>query len=135
MLAALLQTGEEVTILNPAQVINKSCLFFFYDLTSYFDHLKFPEGAREYYEPVVLGTLVFPAEYLGKIIKLCGVGLSLTFVTQTGYLLCFKDRRGVQKDLIFLDQTRVLLKYVLPLSEVVLDFYDQIKTISSGYAR
>ena len=37
--------------------------------------------------------------------------------------------------MIYLDQSRVLLKYMLPLSEVVLDFYDQIKTLSSGYAR
>ena len=44
-------------------------------------HLQFPEGAREYYEPVVLGTLVFPAEYLGKIIKLCEVSFSLIFCT------------------------------------------------------
>ena len=37
--------------------------------------------------------------------------------------------------MVYLDQTRVLLKYILPLNEVVLDFYDQIKTLSSGYAR
>ena len=36
---------------------------------------------------------------------------------------------------MYIDQSRVLLKYVLPLSEVVVDFYDQLKSISSGYAR
>ena len=46
-----------------------------------------------------------------------------------------QDRRGVQKDIVYLDQSRVLVKYMLPLSEVVVDFYDQIKTLSSGYAR
>ena len=37
--------------------------------------------------------------------------------------------------MLYLDQQRVMLKYLLPLSEIVIDFYDQVKTISSGYAR
>jgi translation elongation factor EF-4 len=41
----------------------------------------------------------------------------------------------VQDELLYLDQKRVMLKYLLPLSEIVIDFYDQIKSISSGYAR
>ena len=41
----------------------------------------------------------------------------------------------MQEELLYIGQNRVLLKYVLPLSEVVVDFYDQIKSVSSGYAR
>ena len=41
----------------------------------------------------------------------------------------------MQDELLYLDQKRVMLKYLLPLSEIVVDFYDQVKSISSGYAR
>ena len=41
----------------------------------------------------------------------------------------------MQEELLYIGQRRVLLKYVLPLSEVVVDLYDQIKSVSSGYAR
>ena len=68
-------------------------------------------------EPVVLGTLVFPNQYLGKMLQLC------------------QDHRGVQRELLYLDQSRVLVKYLLPLSEVVINFYDQLKSLSAGYAR
>ncbi|CAI8019385.1 Translation factor Guf1, mitochondrial [Geodia barretti] len=44
------------------------------------------------------------------------------------------DRRGVQQELVYMDQSKVLLKYTLPLSEVVIDFNDQVKSLSSGYA-
>ena len=46
-----------------------------------------------------------------------------------------QDRRGKQQNLLYLDCSRVLLKYKLPLSEVVVDFFDQVKSLSSGYAR
>ena len=41
----------------------------------------------------------------------------------------------MQEELLYIGQNRVLLKYILPLSEVVVDFYDHIKSVSSGYAR
>ncbi len=47
----------------------------------------------------------------------------------------FQSRRGMQQEMLYLDETRVLLKYIMPLSEVVLDFYDAVKSESSGYAR
>ena len=53
--------------------------------------------------------------------------------------LCFslslQSRRGEQQELLYLDESRVMLKYLLPLSEVIVDFYDELKTQSSGYAR
>ena len=57
-----------------------------------------------------------PKEYLGNIITLC------------------EEKRGEQKEMNFLDEERVILKYSLPLNEVATDFYDQLKSLSSGYA-
>lgn len=92
-------SGKEIQIINPSQFPDPAT-------ASHMDLL----------EPMVLGTLIFPDTYLGKLLKLC------------------EDRRGVQKELLYLDQKRVMLKYLLPLSEIVMDFYDQIKSLSSGYA-
>lgn len=78
----------------------------------------FPE--RNYidtvFEPIIDATLIVPQEFVGNIIELC------------------QKKRGVQQDMQPLDQTRMILKYRLPLNEVASDFYDQIKSLSSGYA-
>jgi translation elongation factor EF-4 len=68
-------------------------------------------------EPYVLATIISPEESLGKILSLC------------------LERRAVQKDMSFLDAKRTLIKFRIPLSEIVIDFFDEIKSISSGYAR
>jgi len=67
-------------------------------------------------EPVILATIHLPSEHLGGVIKLC------------------EERRGVQRQMKFLSSKRVILEYELPLNEVVLDFYDKLKTASRGYA-
>ncbi len=67
-------------------------------------------------EPVVLANIIIPAEYLGGVIKL------------------LLEKRGVQKDFRYLDQKTVLTSYHLPLNEMVIDFYDRLKSISKGYA-
>jgi GTP-binding protein LepA len=67
-------------------------------------------------EPVILATIHLPSEHLGGVIKLC------------------EERRGVQRQMKFLSSNRVILEYELPLNEIVLDFYDHLKTISRGYA-
>ncbi|HZP19101.1 MAG TPA: translation elongation factor 4 [Bauldia sp.] len=66
-------------------------------------------------EPWIEATVLTPDEYLGAVIKLC------------------QDRRGVQKELTYVG-SRALLKYDLPLNEVVFDFYDRLKSVSKGYA-
>lgn len=76
-----------------------------------------PVGEIEWIkEPMLTISIHVPNEFVGKMIKLC------------------EDRRGVQKDLKYLTQDRVQIIYDLPLSEMVFDFYDQLKSISKGYA-
>jgi GTP-binding protein LepA len=67
-------------------------------------------------EPVITAMILTPAEYVGGILQLC------------------QDKRGIQKTLEYLASDRVLVTYELPFNEVVLDFYDKLKTISRGYA-
>jgi len=67
-------------------------------------------------EPVILATIVTRDESVGPILKLC------------------EERRGEQKRLEYVGAQRVLIEYRLPLAEVVLDFYDRLKTVSRGYA-
>jgi len=67
-------------------------------------------------EPYVLAHVMTPTEFLGNIMKLC------------------QDRRGVFVGMEHVEETRVRLTYRLPLAEIVLDFYDRLKSISKGYA-
>jgi GTP-binding protein LepA len=67
-------------------------------------------------EPFILATIHAPSAYLGNILHLC------------------EERRGQQRDLRFVGETRAVVSYELPLSEIVLDFYDRLKSVSKGYA-
>ncbi|MDP6608929.1 MAG: translation elongation factor 4 [Vicinamibacterales bacterium] len=67
-------------------------------------------------EPVITAMILTPAEHVGATLKLC------------------QEKRGVQKTLEYLASNRVLVTYELPFNEVVLDFYDRLKTLSRGYA-
>ncbi len=66
-------------------------------------------------EPWIEATILTPDEYLGAVLKLC------------------QDRRGTQKELTYVG-SRAMVKYDLPLNEVVFDFYDRLKSVSKGYA-
>jgi GTP-binding protein LepA len=79
---------------------------------------KLPDAGRiaKIEEPVITAMILTPAEFVGGILQLC------------------QDKRGVQKTLEYLSSDRVLITYELPFNEVVLDFYDKLKTISRGYA-
>ena len=66
-------------------------------------------------EPWIEATILTPDDYLGGVLKLC------------------QDRRGIQKELSYVG-SRALVKYDLPLNEVVFDFYDRLKSLSKGYA-
>ena len=67
-------------------------------------------------EPVILATILSNEEYVGAILKLV------------------EDKRGKQKTFEYVSSSRVMLHYELPLNEIVLDFYDRLKSVSRGYA-
>jgi len=71
------------------------------------------EGAEE---PYIRASVITPTDYLGNIMTLC------------------LEKRGVQTNMTYLDEKRVELIYEMPLSEVLFDFYDRLKSISRGYA-
>ncbi len=74
-----------------------------------------PNHIVEMQEPWIEATILTPDEYLGAVLKLC------------------QDRRGSQKELTYVG-SRAMVKYDLPLNEVVFDFYDRLKSVSRGYA-
>ncbi|KAF8010021.1 hypothetical protein BT93_J0867 [Corymbia citriodora subsp. variegata] len=68
------------------------------------------------WEPTVIATIIIPSEYVGSVITLCS------------------ERRGQQLEYSFIDSQRVFMKYRLPLREIVVDFYNELKSLTSGYA-
>ncbi len=70
---------------------------------------------EEIREPIILANILVPQDYLGNVITLC------------------VEKRGVQKDMQYLG-SQVSLNYELPMSEIVLDFFDRLKSVSRGYA-
>jgi len=79
---------------------------------------KLPDPGRiqKFEEPIIKATMLTPATHVGAILELC------------------QEKRGVQKGMEYLKSDRVLITYELPFNEVVLDFYDRLKTVSRGYA-
>src|SRR6266481_4286382 len=75
-----------------------------------------PSEIAKVHEPVILATILTNEEYVGGILKLV------------------EDKRGKQKTFEYVSSSRVMLHYELPLNEIVLDFYDRLKSVSRGYA-
>ena len=67
-------------------------------------------------EPFIYTNIIVPAEYIGAIMELC------------------QNKRGIYKSLEYIDETRVNIHYEIPLSEVVYDFFDKLKSTTKGYA-
>jgi GTP-binding protein LepA len=76
--------------------------------------LPSPDAVKQIEEPLILATIHVPVDYVGAVLALC------------------QERRGVQRDMTH-HRSRVQLSYELPLSEVVLDFHDRIKSVTRGY--
>jgi GTP-binding protein LepA len=74
-----------------------------------------PSAIREFREPIVSASMLMPQEYVGSVISLC------------------VEKRGIQKNMQYLGK-QVMLTYELPLNEIVLDFFDRLKSVSRGYA-
>lgn len=68
------------------------------------------------YEPYVKATIITPSDYLGNVITL------------------LNEKRGIQKKMEYITEDRVILEYEVPMNEIVMDFYDKLKTITKGYA-
>ena len=79
------------------------------------DALPKMNNVKEIREPIVEASILMPPEFVGNVIQLC------------------ESRRGIQKKLQYLGR-QVVLDYELPLAEVVMDFFDQLKSVSKGYA-
>ncbi len=79
---------------------------------------KFPDPAeiKQIEEPIIDATVITREEYIGEILKL------------------LEEKRGTQKKFEYIGSGRVLLMYEMPLNEIVLDFYDRLKSASRGYA-
>lgn len=80
--------------------------------------LEYPDPSRVDYaeEPYIEASIITPSQYVGPIITLC------------------MEKRGVQTAMNYLDEKRVELRYDMPLSEVLFEFYDRLKSVSRGYA-
>ena len=80
--------------------------------------IKFPSDGdiEQIEEPVIQAALHVPQEFVGGVMKIC------------------EEKRGTQKEIRYLGPTRVMLIYELPLNEIVVDFYDRLKSVSRGYA-
>jgi GTP-binding protein LepA len=94
------------------EVMNKKGEVFQVDNPS---QLPDPSNIAEMREPIVRASILVPSEHLGNVISLC------------------VERRGVQKDMQFVGN-QVSITYDLPMGEVVLDFFDRLKSVSRGYA-
>jgi len=75
-----------------------------------------PTSIQKIEEPILTAMIITSEESLGGVLKLC------------------EEKRGVQKNFEYLSPTRVMLTYEMPLNEIVLDFYDRLKSVSCGYA-
>jgi len=75
-----------------------------------------PGSIESIEEPIITATILTGEEFVGPILKLC------------------QEKRGIQKGLNYITTTRVMIEYELPLNEILLDFYDRLKSASRGYA-
>jgi len=67
-------------------------------------------------EPIVKATVIVPSDYIGAVMELC------------------RDKRGTYKTMDYIDKTRVMITYEIPLNEIIYDFFDKLKSMTRGYA-
>ncbi|MGN7613551.1 translation elongation factor 4 [Magnetococcales bacterium HHB-1] len=75
-----------------------------------------PQKRKWIEEPMIAASIWTPSQFMGAVMQLC------------------TERRGIQQDMTYISESRVMLRYELPLNEVVTDFFDRLKSISKGYA-
>lgn len=77
---------------------------------------EFDDGRKIIEEPYIKGTVMVPKDYVGNVMELC------------------QEKRGVFLNMNYIDENRVMIEYELPLAEIVIDFYDKLKSKTKGYA-
>lgn len=113
-----LEREAELDLISTAPTVvyrinDKSGDVYFVDNPS---KLPTPDKIEFIEEPYVLVSIHTPTQYLGSIFEIC------------------RRRRGLQSEINYVTQDRVIVKYELPLSEIIFDFYDALKSVSRGYA-
>lgn len=88
------------------------------DILTIDNPVEFPDAGRRrsVEEPFIKGSIITPKDYVGAVMELC------------------QEKRGIYIDMQYVDETRSMLIYELPLADIVLDFYDKLKSRTKGYA-
>ena len=112
------QEYNVTAIITPPSVLYRVKIKYTGDIVDIESPADFPEQQKidEILEPIINATIILPKQYLGNILKLC------------------QEKRGQQLEMNYLNEDRLILRYKLPLNEVATDFYDSLKSLSSGYA-
>lgn len=105
-----------LSLINTSPTVNYKVLLSDGQVISIDSPSGLPERYETIEEPFVKATIFVPEKYVGQILELC------------------QEKRGVQKEFAYLGKERIILTYELPLSEILWDFYDKLKSYSSGYA-
>ncbi len=111
-----LEREFKLTLVNTAPTVVYKVIKTDGDIIYIDSPAKLPEKYESIEEPFVKTTILVPAKYIGNILELC------------------QDRRGTQKDFNYIGKDRIMVTYEFPLNEILWDFYDKLKSSSSGYA-
>ncbi|HEX4404285.1 MAG TPA: translation elongation factor 4 [Polyangia bacterium] len=113
-----LEREYNLDLITTAPTVRFRCILQNNDVIELDNPAKFPQdgGLERIEEPIIAATIHTPPEYVGAILKLC------------------EDKRGTQTGLTYAGDKRVIIRYDLPLTEMVFGFYDRLKSASRGYA-
>jgi GTP-binding protein LepA len=111
-----LEREFKLTLVNTAPTVVYKIIKSDRDIIYIDSPSKLPPKYERIEEPFVKTTIFVPSKYIGQIFELC------------------QERRGVQKDFSYIGKDRIMVTYEFPLNEILWDFYDKLKSLSSGYA-
>jgi GTP-binding protein LepA len=113
-----LEREYNLDLITTAPTVRFRCILQNNEVIELDNPAKFPAdgGLERIEEPIIAATIHTPPEYVGAILKLC------------------EDKRGTQTGLTYAGEKRVIIRYDLPLTEMVFGFYDRLKSASRGYA-
>lgn len=111
-----LEREFKLTLINTAPTVVYKIIKSDGDIIYIDSPSKLPPKRERIEEPFVKTTIFVPSKYIGQIFELC------------------QERRGVQKDFSYIGKDRIMVTYDFPLNEILWDFYDKLKSLSSGYA-